>query len=833
MSGRSAFGFGKGFSVAIAIAVASWLFGANIFAQDESAPPKPSLGTKNKSLGGLGGFGSLGGLGGFSGKPYSLEASYTAEKASSRGQVQLTVTLHDGHSIYSVTQPKGGPLRSMIEIASPEVKLVGPFVPDQSPKVSTNEEGFEGIQVEKHFESVTWSAPILFDRPLGETPEEIVLSLDGQVCKSACITIDQEKVKASFLGFYETAKTDDQPYRDPDGRTSWTIGLDKATAAPGDTIKLQIRSTTDAPFHIYAVRPDDSKTESSTIIVLNKKSSLKAGRPEPSSPAVSKEMIPGVLTVNYQQADTTWTIPIHVPMNAEPGLYPIEGLVGYQACTDDNCEEPLGLKFSGELRVDAQPASTSESKTFTVSKATYGEVIAQPMRLTWFDKADTMIEKASSAFVPAATLAYSELFKKFCLAVLGGFVLNFMPCVLPVIGLKIMSFVNEANRSGKSILILNLWYIAGIMFVFLGLAAFTVFFRSTQGDAFGWGEQFGSQPLRVGLTILMFVMALSFLGVWEIPVPGFATGKASQTMMQKEGPLGAFSKGLLTTILATPCSGPGLAAAFAVAISQPAWVIYLMYFGVGLGMSLPFIIVCISPDLVRHIPKPGPWMQSFKEFLAFPMLFAIVWLFLTTFPGDTLIAVVITMIGAWFACWWIGQVPAWSTPAKKWTHWSSAVATATLIGFIAFRLYGNHEKIIPWVPYSASQLAALENEKKTVMIDFTAQWCANCKVNLLTAIETQEVAELIKKEGVVPMLADFTDRSREIKEKLHELESNSIPVLAIYPGGNHDEPIVLRDLVTKGTVLAALRKAIGEGQANLPSAEDRGLPVSVSRQAPP
>jgi thiol:disulfide interchange protein len=408
-----------------------------------------------------------------------------------------------------------------------------------------------------------------------------------------------------------------------------------------------------------------------------------------------------------------------------------------------------------------------------------------------------------------------------------------MPCVLPVIGLKVMSFVKESDRSGSSIIALNLWYIAGIMTVFLVLAAFTIGFREIQGEAFGWGEQFGSTPLRIGLTVLMFAMALSFLGVWEIPIPGFATSQTSNEMMQREGPFGAYSKGLLTTVLATPCSGPGLAAAFAVAISQPAWVIVLMYVGVGLGMSLPFIVICLSPQLVKYVPKPGPWMQSLKEFLAFPMLFAIVWLFLTTFNGETLIAVILTLIAVWFACWWIGRVPVWSGFGKKALHWTGAIATAVCISWFAFRIHGEHEKLIKWIPYSASQLAELDSQNKTVMIDFTAQWCANCKVNLLTAIETDEVADLVIELGIVPMLADFTDRPPDIKQKLHELESNSIPILAILPAGRHHAPIVLRDLVTKSAVLAALRKAAETSNLSANSDREHGLPVRVSTQAPP
>ncbi len=598
---------------------------------------------------------------------------------------------------------------------------------------------------------------------------------------------------------------------------------------------MLLKSETDHGYHIYAVRPEDPVTDSSTIVVLTQKSSLQVGRPEPDAPPTSKEMIAGVLTVHYHKDTTTWKIPIQIPATASEGLYPIEGLIGYQACTDSNCEDPLGIKFVGELRVTSpsEPSGQANTAPFTLEKISYSDVVKAPSRLTWIDKLKTTTSSREGPAILAAPLTQADLLSKFCLAVLGGFILNFMPCVLPVIGLKVMSFVKESDRSGASIIALNLWYIAGIMTVFFALAAFTIGFREIQGEAFGWGEQFGSTSLRIGLTVLMFAMALSFLGVWEIPIPGFATSQTSNELMQREGPLGAYSKGLLTTVLATPCSGPGLAAAFAVAISQPAWVIVLMYFGVGLGMSLPFIVICLSPQLIKYVPKPGPWMQSLKEFLAFPMLFAIVWLFLTTFRGETLIAVIVTLIAVWFACWWIGRVPVWSNFGQKAIHWTGAIATAVSISWFAFRVHGEQNHLIKWIPYSASQLADLESQNKTVMIDFTAQWCANCKVNLLTAIETKEVAELLAEKGVVPMLADFTDRPADIKQKLHELQSNSIPILAIFPAGRHDQPIVLRDLVTQSAVVAAIRKATDNPESSTPNDRDHGLPVRVSKQAPP
>ncbi len=786
---------------------------------------------------GLGGFGGLGGLG-RGAEPYRLSATYSLEPGGLRGRVEVEVELNPDYVIYSVTQPKGGPLATQIALVGPGVKLRGPFVPDQPPKVSTEELGFEGVRVEKHFDRVTWSAPLAFDQA-NDGSGPLALTVDGQVCKTACITLDRLPIQAVFKGFEAAVVAESvAPFRDPGARTQWLISLSQSGVQPGQDVDIILDSETDSGFHIYAVRPTDSKTDSSTVMVLSKKGPLVAGAPIANAAPTTKELIPGVLSVSYHPGSVQWRIRLHVPEGAAEGIYPLEGLVGYQACTDDNCEEPLGLRFQGELTV-SKTRGEPTPQSLAIAAVPYREVVQHPARLSWIDEGkagDLAGSGKPSVGRDQGSLDLTLLLNRFCLAVIGGFLLNFMPCVLPVIGLKVMSFVKESDRSGASVVALNMWYIAGIMTVFLGLAAFTIGFRAFQGDAFGWGEQFGSAPLRIGLTILMFAMALSFLGVWEIPIPGFATSQTSTELMQREGPVGAYCKGLLTTVLATPCSGPGLAAAFAVAISQPAWVIVLMYLGVGLGMSLPFVIISLAPGSLNYLPKPGVWMQTLKEFLAFPMLFAIVWLFLTTFTGETLIAVVLTLVGVWFACWWIGRVPGWVSPLRKFTHWGCAVTAATLIGYFSFQLFNEQQKLIRWIPYSEVQLAEFEAKNKTVMIDFTAQWCANCKLNLLTAIETQEVAEFIEEQGIVPMLADFTDRPPEIKAKLHQLESNSIPVLAIYPAGRHAEPIVLRDLVSKQSVLAALRQAQGMpsvSQAELAGSDDRSFPTSVRQQAPP
>jgi len=304
----------------------------------------------------------------------------------------------------------------------------------------------------------------------------------------------------------------------------------------------------------------------------------------------------------------------------------------------------------------------------------------------------------------------------------------------------------------------------------------------------------------------MFALALSFLGVWEIPIPGFATGGKSAELASREGYLGAFFKGVITTILATPCSASFLGGVFVVAISQPSWVVLIIFTGVGLGMALPYLLIAAQPSLLSFIPKPGPWMETFKEFLAFPMLLAVV-MFVNGFTGDQKIAMLASLIFVWFSCWIVGRVAPWSETMVKLRAWGIAAIIALSGTWGAFHWMQPSPYRLAWKSYNEENLDHLVGGGRTVLIDFTAEWCQNCKLNLNRAIHTKKVKEWIEKNNVVAMEADLTEYPTHIKDKLNELESISIPVLAIYRPGDTETPIVLRDIVSENDVLKALEQA--------------------------
>ena len=820
---------------------------------------------------------SLGGFAGTSDEPAQWDASYEIDPLTSSGILEIEVTLSPGWYIYSVTQPSGGPIKTQFSISSPSnIELTGTFAPSTEPNRSVSKV-FSGVTVEKHEQSVVWSAPI---RVPSGFKDAITVSVDAQVCNKvdgACVPVN-EKVTATYLGeltssaayrMEPTSKessisqkaANTEPFQDGDYSVQWTASLSKAVAQPGEQLTLQFMAKPGEEYHVYESATDDA--DFSTNFVVAKKSGLWVTAPEADSDAGPSKLIP---TIRYHTGDVTWSIPIIVPPTMKPGDYPVEGAIAYQACTDTSCLQPKALAFSTSIRVVGTADDVSGgSRLVRMQSTRRADVMDSAAETKWVDDESTIREAIEKAAAEKTTqieketantseanpisemaemtdlprnenkeesdervaalphdildsnkaLAGSDLNveKKsssfpviLSLAFVGGVILNFMPCVLPVVGLKVMSFVQQAGEDRGRVFMLNLVYAAGIMVVFALLTVLAV------TASFSWGEQFTYFPVRLGLTVLMFAMALSYLGVWEIPVPGMAAGGASQSLQQREGYTGAFFKGVFATILATPCSGPLLGWILGLTIAFSALQTTAVIMTVGLGMALPYLLIGVWPALVAWLPKPGDWMETLKELLAFLFLGTVAFFFHQFADGDKL-AVFVTLIGVWFGCWVIGKVPNWADTEKRLMAWGSGIAAATVIGWMAFTYLDNEsgpqpgEKTIAWIPYSEEKLDELLADGKTVMVDFTAKWCVNCIVNYKVALNTEATREKLDELNAVPMLADWTDRDPEIKSKLEELQSRSIPLLAIYPGSRPQEPIVLRDLVTQSSVLDALEKA--------------------------
>jgi thiol:disulfide interchange protein len=277
-------------------------------------------------------------------------------------------------------------------------------------------------------------------------------------------------------------------------------------------------------------------------------------------------------------------------------------------------------------------------------------------------------------------------------------------------------------------------------------------------------------------------------------------------MATQEGAAGAFAKGVFTTILATPCSGPFLGPLFGLLLRQPPAVIYAIFFCVGMGMASPYLAIGAFPRLIRFLPKPGAWMDTFKQAMGFVLLGTVVFVFMSI-NQDYLVPTFALLIGIWLGCWWAGRTPLFAELKQKAIAWMVGGAMAALVGLFAFTWLVPGDDVLEWQPFSRASLVQLTTEGKTVFVDFTADWCLTCKTNERIAINTRAVRELVEEYGIVPLKADWTEESAEIKDMLNLLGRNSIPVYAVFPAGQPNNPIVFSDLVSQGQVLEKLREA--------------------------
>jgi len=407
-----------------------------------------------------------------------------------------------------------------------------------------------------------------------------------------------------------------------------------------------------------------------------------------------------------------------------------------------------------------------------------------------------------------AAVSGKKLWGMLGLAFVGGLILNIMPCVLPVIALKILGFVNQAQESPGKVRKLGLIYTVGVLVSF-GVLAGIVIGLQQAGRAASWGMQFQNPAFLIAMTILVALVAMNLFGLFEINLGGGAMGAAGE-LASKGGAVGAFFNGVLATALATPCTAPFLAVALGFAFAQPPAIIMLIFLLAGLGLAAPYLILSFQPGWLRFLPKPGAWMERFKVLMGFPMLATAVWLF-------TLTSAHLGKSGTlWFGFFLVALAVAswiWGEFVQRGTQRQPlAVATSILlvIGFGAYVLTRAPDQI-QWQPWSAAAVEKARVEGRPVFVDFTADWCVTCQANKRTSIEIPAVRAKLKEVNAVALLADYTRYDDAITAELKRYERAGVPLVLVYPKDPAAAPVVLPTVLTPSMVLEALDRAANEG----------------------
>ncbi|MDA9877472.1 protein-disulfide reductase DsbD [bacterium] len=384
-------------------------------------------------------------------------------------------------------------------------------------------------------------------------------------------------------------------------------------------------------------------------------------------------------------------------------------------------------------------------------------------------------------------------------ALAGGMILNLMPCVFPVLSIKALSFT-MTHQTDKSKQAHGLAYTAGVVSSFVAIAVVMLALRAA-GEAIGWGFQLQSPLFVIFLIYLFFVMGLAFSGYLEIGSSLMSVGQSSDN---EEGLGSSFMTGVLATTVASPCTAPFMGPALGFAISQPSYVALLVFAFLGLGMALPFILLTWIPGLSQRLPRPGQWMDTFKQFLSFPLYITAVWLLWIAGRQtniDVAATVVIGLVLIAMAIW------LWKLNQPSGLSRSKILAAACLMGALALpTLSVSESRDEPlWQTYSPQLLSDLRSNGQAVFINLTADWCITCLVNEKVALGSDTFYQALAENNITYLKGDWTNNDPEITKLLNQYQRSGVPLYLMYPNGQ-GEPEILPQILLEPMIMEAINR---------------------------
>jgi thiol:disulfide interchange protein len=413
----------------------------------------------------------------------------------------------------------------------------------------------------------------------------------------------------------------------------------------------------------------------------------------------------------------------------------------------------------------------------------------------------------------------SVLWMNLLFAFLGGLILNIMPCVLPVLSIKIMSLVGSAHHDRQEILKGSMSYTAGVLFSFLILGTVVAGLKMA-GQGVGWGFQFQSIGFVVFLLAIVWIFGLSLFDVFTIQLPGMQLAAKAKNY---SGHLGSFLTGIVAVLLATPCTAPMLGVALGWTFTQPPILIMLSFIIIGFGLAFPFFLIGFFPVFVRFIPKPGAWMNTFKDIMAFLLMATVVYLLRVSYflvEGRT-INILWFLLMAALACWILGK---YSIPSRRrvtrTTAWIAALLILLGAGVYFLRFHESQEnsenpgtesmfqkdsRHRNWAVFHPELLQKMLAEHKSVFIDFAAEWCLTCKANETTVLFTRDIQDAFAEKNIVLLRGDYTKKNQVIQEWLEKFNRAGVPLYVLYRSGEKD-PVVFPEVITKEMILEQLNR---------------------------
>jgi suppressor for copper-sensitivity B len=464
----------------------------------------------------------------------------------------------------------------------------------------------------------------------------------------------------------------------------------------------------------------------------------------------------------------------------------------YQACDDKSCLPPVTVEARLELPV-APGGAPQRAELFAAGP-----------------RAEAGTRAPAGAAASAAAPAGASRLGMLVLALAGGLILNAMPCVLPILSLKVVGLVKAAGQARGEVRRGALATTAGILISFWALAGAAIAAKSA-GAAVGWGIQFQQPGFVAFLAVVVLFFTLNLWGLFEIVLP-YRLATAAERGGAGEGLGGHFASGLFATLMATPCSAPFLGTALSFALAQSAPTILAIFTAVGVGLALPYLLLAAAPGAARLLPRPGAWMETLRGALGFLLAGAVIWLLyvLAAQIASEGLAVVEVALLAIALALWLGHRAATGSAGRR-IGWAAALLLAFAAIVLADRApraaarlaAGDATAAIAWLPFDRAEAERLSAEEgRLVFLDVTAEWCVTCKVNERLVLSTPELAAAFERYDVVPMKADWTNRDDAIARFLAEHGRYGIPFYLLYRPGR--EPHVFGELITRQGVIDVL-----------------------------